>query len=190
MQRTVSALRGIQTEKGIIYGGGKRGDGGLVALERGAEVVERKGIELRVSDGQAAGGVTRVDGLQHGGGIELALEAEGPAKGVRAGHLRIQKTDGLAGEGEESVSGAGGWANALGEGVAERGGGGKVLVVSAHQSRGLTEAGLRLQRVGGVSAGGLERGDGQRRNEHPEAAADGRFAAEPIGGPGGSRSGG
>src|SRR5205814_1984518 len=95
-----------------------------------------------------------------------------------------QKRYRLTGKCPETQRGADWPLNAIRERVAERGGGGHVIVIRGHNLGRLAESFLGENRIGRIRAAYAQRRDDDGRDEHAESAPHNGFAVEQVRSPG------
>ena len=175
-------LAGLQAGERV---GGRRGEIVLAGVPDGqrAEELPRDAIELGVIDRQMDGVIANVGHFEHQVFGEAVLHIEGPAERIRAFDHRVDEGHALAGEGQQTERVAARRQEAAGEWVTQRRQRGEVVITGSGERSGLAEAFLVGIRAGGELIVHAHGGDGHRRDEHSEAAANHGLAVQGVGGP-------
>ena len=179
------ALRSFQAGERVRGGGGQVVLAAIARSHR-AEQLPRNPVELGEIDGQTDRVVADIVDFQHQVGSDALLNAQVPSHRIGAPHIGIDERDGLSGEGQQPERIAAGRQEAVGEGIGQRAGRQRRLVVVAGggQRSGLAEAFLVGERVSRVLAVHAHRSDGHGRHEDAGAGPNGGLAVQRIGRPG------
>ena len=173
-----------QTLERILYCSGERCDQGRVANRQGTQVLIGHAIELSHVDRNVHAVRPHIDHFQRGVFSDLVLESEIPAERIGVGRLRADETHGLSRKGPEASRRAGRRDQTGRERICQRAGLREIAVAGSDELRGLTEALLIQDRVGGVGAGDRQLADVDRLHKHCKSATNHRLSLEQIGSPG------